>query len=97
MLIGLLLGAMAIRASLKAPGTVLMAAPLAILTLPAFDSAAFARGIETLVVHKTLRRKMGRAGRLHVRTRHDIDKNYVQVESVLRSLTNPPRGSGDLV
>ncbi len=40
MLIGLMVGAMAIRASLKGPGTFLMAAPLAILTLPAFDSAA---------------------------------------------------------
>lgn len=40
MLIGLLVGVMAIQASLKGPGTVLMAAPLALWTIPIFDSAA---------------------------------------------------------
>jgi len=39
MLIGLLIGAMAIRASLKGPGTVLLAAALAVWTIPAFDTA----------------------------------------------------------
>ncbi len=39
MLIGLVLGVMAIQASLKGPGTVLLAAPLAVWTLPFFDSA----------------------------------------------------------
>src|SRR5262249_3979115 len=40
MLIGLAVGAMAIRASLKAPGTVLLAVPLALWTLPLFDTSA---------------------------------------------------------
>jgi UDP-GlcNAc:undecaprenyl-phosphate GlcNAc-1-phosphate transferase len=40
MLIGLVVGALAIGGSLKGPGTVLLAAPLAIWTLPFFDSAA---------------------------------------------------------
>jgi len=40
MLIGLLVGAMAIRASLKGPGTLLLAAPLALWSLPIFDSVA---------------------------------------------------------
>jgi len=40
MLIGLVVGALAIRGSLKGPGTVLLAAPLAVWTLPFFDSAA---------------------------------------------------------
>jgi UDP-GlcNAc:undecaprenyl-phosphate GlcNAc-1-phosphate transferase len=40
MLIGLMVGALAIRASLKGPGTVLLAAPLAVWTIPVFDSAA---------------------------------------------------------
>lgn len=40
MLIGLMVGALAIHASLKGPGTVLLAAPLATLTLPIFDSVA---------------------------------------------------------
>ncbi|MGQ0633578.1 MAG: MraY family glycosyltransferase [Planctomycetaceae bacterium] len=40
MLIGLLVGVLAIKASLKGPGTVLLAAPLALWTLPILDSAA---------------------------------------------------------
>lgn len=40
MLIGLMVGAMAIQGSLKGPGTVLLAAPLAVWTIPIFDSAA---------------------------------------------------------
>ncbi len=40
MLIGLMLGALAILASLKGAGTVLLAAPLATLTLPILDSTA---------------------------------------------------------
>jgi UDP-GlcNAc:undecaprenyl-phosphate GlcNAc-1-phosphate transferase len=40
MLIGLLVGVMAIQASLKGPGTVLMAVPLALWTIPIFDSGA---------------------------------------------------------
>ena len=40
MLIGLIVGALAIRGSLKGPGTVLLAAPLAILMIPILDSAA---------------------------------------------------------
>jgi UDP-GlcNAc:undecaprenyl-phosphate/decaprenyl-phosphate GlcNAc-1-phosphate transferase len=39
MLIGLVVGALSIRATLKGPGTVLLAAPLAILTIPILDSA----------------------------------------------------------
>ena len=40
MLIGLAVGVMAIRASLKGPGTVLLAVPLALWTVPIFDTAA---------------------------------------------------------
>jgi UDP-GlcNAc:undecaprenyl-phosphate GlcNAc-1-phosphate transferase len=40
MLIGLIVGALAIQASLKGPGTVLLAAPVVIWTVPIFDSAA---------------------------------------------------------
>jgi UDP-GlcNAc:undecaprenyl-phosphate GlcNAc-1-phosphate transferase len=38
MLIGLLIGTLAIQASLKGPGTVLLAAPVCLLTVPLFDS-----------------------------------------------------------
>lgn len=40
MLIGLLIGGLSIRASLKGPGTVLLGAPLALLTIPILDSTA---------------------------------------------------------
>jgi UDP-GlcNAc:undecaprenyl-phosphate GlcNAc-1-phosphate transferase len=40
MLIGLVVGALAISGSLKGPGTVLLAAPLAVWTIPIFDSVA---------------------------------------------------------
>jgi hypothetical protein len=39
MLVGLLIGAVAIRAALKAPATVALCAPVAILTVPLFDTA----------------------------------------------------------
>ncbi|MGQ9913947.1 MAG: MraY family glycosyltransferase [Thermogutta sp.] len=39
MLIGLMLGAMVLRASLKGPATLLISAPLALWTLPLFDTA----------------------------------------------------------
>ena len=40
MLIGLMVGGLSIRASLKGPGTVLLAAPLALLSIPILDSSA---------------------------------------------------------
>lgn len=40
MLIGLVVGALAIRGALKGPGTVLLAAPLAVWTIPILDSIA---------------------------------------------------------
>lgn len=40
MLIGLVVGVMAIRSSLKGPATIALAAPLALLTIPIFDSVA---------------------------------------------------------
>jgi UDP-GlcNAc:undecaprenyl-phosphate GlcNAc-1-phosphate transferase len=40
MLIGLVVGTLAISGSLKGPGTVLLAAPLAVWTIPIFDSVA---------------------------------------------------------
>jgi UDP-GlcNAc:undecaprenyl-phosphate GlcNAc-1-phosphate transferase len=40
MLIGLVIGGLSIRASLKGPGTLLLAAPLTLLTIPILDSTA---------------------------------------------------------
>ena len=40
MLIGLVLGVLAIRSTLKGPATVALAAPAALMAIPIFDSAA---------------------------------------------------------
>src|SRR2546428_6188308 len=40
MLIGLIVGALAIMSSLKGPATIALAAPLAALTIPIFDTSA---------------------------------------------------------
>lgn len=40
MLIGLLIGALSVQSSLKAPGTVLLATPVCLMAIPFFDSAA---------------------------------------------------------
>jgi UDP-GlcNAc:undecaprenyl-phosphate GlcNAc-1-phosphate transferase len=40
MLIGLVIGGMAVQTSLKGPGTVLLATPLCLMVIPLFDSAA---------------------------------------------------------
>jgi UDP-GlcNAc:undecaprenyl-phosphate/decaprenyl-phosphate GlcNAc-1-phosphate transferase len=40
MLIGLVVGVLALQSSLKAPATVALAAPIAVLTIPIFDTAA---------------------------------------------------------
>ena len=71
MLIGLVVGTLALEGSLKGPGTVLLAAPLAVWTIPIFDSAA-----------AILRRKLtGRSiyaadrGHLHHRLLHRLGSN----------------------
>jgi UDP-GlcNAc:undecaprenyl-phosphate GlcNAc-1-phosphate transferase len=40
MLIGLMIGALSVQSSLKAPGTVLLATPVCLMAIPFFDSAA---------------------------------------------------------
>lgn len=72
MLIGLVVGTLAIEGSLKGPGTVLLAAPLAVWTIPMFDTAA-----------AILRRKLtGRSiyaadrGHLHHRLLHRLGSNF---------------------
>ena len=85
MLIGLVVGALAIRSSLKGPATVALAAPVAMLTIPIFDSAM-----------AVLRRKltgrsiyMGDRGHLHHRLlRHGYsDRVMLLVVAVLSAAT----------
>ncbi len=63
MLIGLVIGAVAIPASLKGPATVALGAPLAVLILPAFDTAA------AMVRRKLTGRGMATPDRGHIHHR----------------------------
>ena len=71
MLIGLMVGAMAIFASLKGPGTILLAAPLAVWTIPFFDvlAAIIRRKLTGRSIYATDR------GHLHHRLLHALGSN----------------------
>jgi UDP-GlcNAc:undecaprenyl-phosphate GlcNAc-1-phosphate transferase len=60
MLIGLIVGAVALRGSLKGPATVALAAPLAILAIPEFDTLA------AIVRRKLTGRRIHSADRAHL-------------------------------
>lgn len=72
MLIGLMIGAMAVRASLKGAGTVLLAAPLALCMIPILDSAA------AIVRRKLTGRSIFAAdrGHLHHQLMQKLGDNY---------------------
>lgn len=86
MLIGLALGVMAIRASLKTPGTVMLAVPLALWTLPIFDTAA------AILRRKLTGRSIYDSDRAHLHHRlmqrigHRMTLVYVGAASLLTSL-----------
>jgi len=53
---------------------------------PLFDLRAFTDAITRILDDATLRRKMGGAAVRHVRTAHDIHRNYRQIETVIRQV-----------
>ena len=53
---------------------------------PLFDMPAFTDAICRLLNDEPLRRKMGEAAVRHVRSSHDIHRNYRQIETVIQSL-----------
>jgi len=55
------------------------------LTRP-FDRGAFDAAVERLLADDALRRRMGEAARRRVRERHDLDKNYGDMEEELRRI-----------
>jgi glycosyltransferase involved in cell wall biosynthesis len=59
------------------------------LLVPAFDAKAFEAAIERLLKDSGLRRKMGRAAQFYVRQKHDLDRNYRQMERILQSIIQP--------
>jgi len=56
------------------------------------DLQAFRRNIAFLIQNEEKRRKMGDAGRQHVRENHDTFKNYPIVDTVLSNLLNKTAG-----
>jgi glycosyltransferase involved in cell wall biosynthesis len=56
------------------------------LLVPVFDAKAFEEAIGRLLNDSELRRKMGRAGKAHIRQNHDLNQNYQKMEAVLREI-----------
>jgi glycosyltransferase involved in cell wall biosynthesis len=56
------------------------------LLVPAFAARAFEEAIERLLKDSELRRKMGRAAQSYVRQKHDLNRNYRQMDRVLQSI-----------
>jgi glycosyltransferase involved in cell wall biosynthesis len=61
---------------------VVEAGKTALLTKP-YDEDAFCSAIKQLLQDKAQRDRMGKAAAEHVRTNHDLKKNYLQVEQIL--------------
>jgi glycosyltransferase involved in cell wall biosynthesis len=60
------------------------------LLVPAFDAKAFGEAIARLLNDFDLRHKMGRAAQSYVRQKHDLNRNYQKMESVLQAIVQTP-------
>lgn len=58
---------------------------------PVHDPAAYAAAVERLLADEPRREKMGRAAAKRVRERHDLNRNYLQVESRLAEVLRDHR------
>lgn len=56
------------------------------LLVPAFAARAFEEAIARLLNDLQLRHQMGRAARIYVRRKHDLNQNYQKMEAVLREM-----------
>jgi UDP-GlcNAc:undecaprenyl-phosphate GlcNAc-1-phosphate transferase len=74
MLIGLVIGALSVQTSLKGPGTVLLAMPVCLLTIPFFDSAA------AIVRRKLTGRSVFSTDRAHLH--HRLSERHGSVRAV---------------
>ncbi|MGD2271389.1 MAG: glycosyltransferase family 4 protein [Desulfobacterales bacterium] len=54
--------------------------------VPMYAAEPFDRAVEKLLSDQALRRKMGMTARKYVRDEHDLDKNYREMESVLKQI-----------
>ena len=59
--------------------------------VPPFDQEGWMHAMDGLLSDAARRRAMGRAAATHVRSEHDLDKNYRQVEAVLNALVSGRR------
>ncbi len=57
--------------------------------LPANEMAPFVDAVKRLLGDKALRQQMGRTATAYVRNRHDLKKNYQEIERVLTGIVNP--------
>ena len=55
--------------------------------VPLYASDPFVQSIEKLLVNRDLRRNMGQAASSYVRTRHDLNRNYQKMETVIENLS----------
>ena len=58
---------------------------------PLHDPVAYAAAVERLLADESLREKMGRAAAKRVRERHDLNRNYLQVETRLADVLRAHR------
>ena len=61
---------------------------------PLFDRSAFTDAITRILDDAPLRGKMGRAASAHVRQSHDIRRNYLQIETVIRKVLAGCKSTG---
>lgn len=60
------------------------------LLVPMHDAPRFREAIDRLLMDADLRRQMGENARTDVRKFHDLEKNYRQMEEILRGIAKPP-------
>jgi glycosyltransferase involved in cell wall biosynthesis len=53
---------------------------------PLYDMRAFTEAITRILEDVMLRREMGEAARRHVRTSHDIHRNYQQIDIIIQQV-----------
>ena len=56
------------------------------LLVSMFDKAAFARALIRLIQDTNVRTTMGRAGAAYIRQRHDLGRNYLSLETLLKQV-----------
>ena len=56
------------------------------LLVPAFDAEAFEGAIARLLNDAQLRRRMGRAAQSYIRQKHDLNRNYLQMDHILQTI-----------